>query len=514
MLLIRGEPFTGESLSSYRQRIWMRNGYRLFPVFRPELRRTDPDLQSRSQVFDAVAQQLGQGNDMVAALSLRAHPLLSAQNPASRSNFPRWVVLLQYARSGIGAGSMFCPTCLLHCEEPYFRAAWRLSVNLTCHLHQVQMLDRCPACSFPAWPYAAASGSGFFSKQLDLDQCPRCLFRLRESPSTREDGSELLACSEVVASGKSSWSSGPLKAMPIHEYFGGLRATMNVALKTRSRRKVMGSQAFGGVVDELNQKGIERTSFDRLDVRYRRKLMSSAWPLMDNWPNRFLEFARHAGLTAVDFSEERDTAPSWFMQAVDNHLGQPGRSVTPARVEMAIQLLSHQGRPVNAEAVGRMVGSREAKAVQARLGKRSAATANELMEMIAGLQRYMGECTSRRQTALFVRARNVVTVGIAILGQMSMEDAMEVKRADLQRIVAPVQCNPSLSRYLRPAVETALNTMAPFWSDRAVGVDGSFFVPHRGSLRNLRGPQEALRHAMKGLDSRLWRGHWVFFDPK
>ena len=415
MLLIRDKPLPAESLSSFRQRIWRLNGHRLFPVFPPELRRTDPDLQGNDEVLRSVAEMVNMSTEEMRSHTLWPHPLLSYQQLGKGRRIPRWVSLLQYARHGLGTGSHFCPVCLNDGGEIYFRIQWRLSVSLACPLHRVQMQNRCSECALPAWPYAAASFIGYFERDLDIDQCPRCFAQLRNSIALKETSTGVLDCADAVTSGNIRTSAGELHKVPLEQWFCALRSIMNIALRSRSRKKVYADVVVGEVAAMLDRAAVTSTPFDRLEIELRRQLVSVAWPLLENWPSSFLEFSSRCHISAVDFSEDRSTLPQWFVHLINVQLGRPSRSVTRSQVEAVIHDLKTQGLPVNVERVGKIVGSRDAEAVRTRLSKRHVATADETEMLAVGLKLYMSSSLSRRISSKNVRARNVIALIVSIL---------------------------------------------------------------------------------------------------
>lgn len=502
-----------ESLSSYRQRIWTQNGYRLFPVSPPELRRTDPDLQANSDVLSSVAQMLEKTPEEIFSLTVWPHPLLTYQKLAKGRSIPRWITFLQYARQSLGTGSQFCPACLQNDQKPYFRIHWRLSVSLICPTHRVRMHNQCPDCALPAWPYAAASATGYFERDVDIDQCPRCFTYLKESPRLIETSTGLLDCAKSLVD-ENITATGVLCEVPITEWFCALRGIMNLALRSRSRKKVYADAVFAEVATMLDRDSIFGITFDRLRIEYRRNLIAAAWPMLLNWPNPFLEFTKRCAITVVDFSEDRRTLPSWFVRVIDVYLGRPSRSVSSALVDAVIQDLKSQGLPVNAERVGWIVGSRDAEPVRARLAKRNVATFQETEILASGLRSYMSSSPSKRMSSLMVRARNVIALLVSIIGSTTVEAAILFNLPAVRLLVDSPHQNQAIDHFLRPVLADAINTarsQRPVWTRESE--QKMFFINHRGLHPNIRGPRDALLYAMKECEDRLWRRPWVFFEP-
>lgn len=514
MLLIRGAPLSGESLSSFRQRIWKQNGFRLFPVLPPELRRTDPDLIWSSDVLRSVAQLVAMTAEDMRSLTVWPHPLLAYQRLGKGRRIPRWVSLLQYARQGLGTGSHFCPECLRSGTEAYFKINWRLSVSLACPLHRVQMQNRCPACALPAWPYAAASAIGYFEREIAIDQCPRCGAYLRESPALAETNSALLACAEAINTGKIEPNVGALSEVSMAEWFCALRGIMNLALRSRSRKKVYADAGFSEAAEILNRDNIFSIPFDRLGIPYRRGLVDAAWSILLNWPEQFLGFSERCRIRVIDFSEDRPDLPPWFLRVIDAQLGSASRSVTPALVNAVMHDLRSQGLSVSAESVGRVVGSRYAAAVRARLSKRNVATSEETAALALGLKLYMDSSLSRRISARLVRARNAIALIISIMSRSRFEDVVQLQWPAVQTFVDDRHENDCLNSMLRPVLSDAVAMVRskwPLWTDELD--QGPFFFNHYGVKPNLRGPEEALRYAMRHCDELLWRRPRVFYEP-
>lgn len=514
MLLARGTPLPGESISSFRQRIWMRNGYFLYRVFPPELRRTDPDLVYRDHILSTVAEMTNSSEALISSLSLWSHPLLAAQVMSSGRKLPRWVVYLRYGRDVPGFGSQFCPACLRDAEEPYFKIHWRLSVSLTCNLHGTQLLSHCPSCLLPAWPYAAAKAVGYFERGLEIDECPRCRVRLRDCTAPTESRLSLIQAANAVLSKKSLEIPGMVAQVPVHEWFNSLRSVMNLFLHIRSRRKVSADPAFCDIAKSFEAQRIQSIPFDRLNSDARREMIASSWPLMADWPDRFLEFAKRCKVSATDFSEDRESLPPWFLRVVDSYLGQPGRSVTEAQVELAIERLRSDGLIPNKVNVSRMVGSRDAAPVIKRLGRRTKATLREVSDLAAGLRAYMASSPSVRRSSRIVRARNTTAAIVAILKKTNEAGAVSILWPELRRLISEPQMCSTHEKYLKPVLVEAvqvLTAQSALWDESAD--KQSYFTAHCGVHQNLRGPRTAILHAMRGADPMLWRRPHVFFEP-
>jgi hypothetical protein len=316
ILLLRGIPIPGESLSSFRQRIWMINGHNLFPVFPPELRRSDPDLQRSGDVYDIVAHRLDISIEAVRSLTLWSHPLLAntANTGESKQHVnPRWVIPLRYGSIGKGVGSLLCPLCLREGRTIYFRRVWRFSIFLTCPEHGCQLIECCPNCGMPPWPHGATSLSTLFRDQINLDECLRCRLKLSEISVEEEKYKDVVDCSSAIAAGVRVTGWGPIEAS-LSEQLAALRALMHLALSIRPviQAKLGRTKAFDLVMELRENSSKSISTFDRVNAKMRRLLLLAACPLLKGWPNQFLEFSERTAISLTDFSEAWTDLPLWM----------------------------------------------------------------------------------------------------------------------------------------------------------------------------------------------------------
>lgn len=509
-LLLRGMPMRGESLSSFRQRLWVLNGYNLFPVFSPELRRSDPDLQRSNAVHSIVASRVGMSLEAVRGLSLWSHPLLA--NGKQRLN-PRWVVPLRYGSFGSGSGSMACPACLLEDKTMYFRSVWRFSAHLACPTHGCRLIECCPHCGVPPWPHGAASLSNLFKDPIDIDECPRCRLKLSEVPVETETDQVIIDCATAISARTKLVALGPVEAS-LPEQFAVLRALMGLALskKVRSRQKLKRADEFGAAIEF--QAGATRASFDRTDSRLRRLLMSAVCPILREWPDRFLDFSERTAISAVDFSEDWEDLPTWMQSVVAKNLGQPGRFVSASDVQKGIALIASQGGVPTMESVGRLVGSKEAKAVRDQLHKRTVATPQERDQLIVGLRVSMETGPTLRVTSTMTRARDVAAVLLALLTGEPIKRVLAWSRTRVVEVMSEAgisHADGTTLALLREAFSAADSLHKRM---RRMDVDEPFLVSFRGRRLPNRGPAVALRAAMTGMDPRLLRQVEVFHETQ
>ena len=513
LLLLRGAPMPGESLSSFRQRIWRLNGHNLFPVFSPELRRSDPDLQRSSAVHGMVANRVGMSVEAVHGLTLWSHPLLGDGAGGKQRLNPRWVVPLRYGSFGKGAGSMVCPLCLREDSAVHFRSAWRLSTHLACPTHGCRLIECCPNCNMPPWPHGPTSLSSLFKEPLELDECLQCRLKLSELPVDAEMSQDLIDCAAATAAGVRVAGWGPVGAS-LCEQLAALRALMGLALSTRVRTqaKLGRAEEFGLVMALLGHSNICSTSFDRVSAKLRGLLITAACPLLKEWPNRFLTFSDRTATSLIEFSETWPDLPHWMRTVVEKNLGQPGRFVSTSDVQKGIALIVSQGHVPTMESVGRLVGSKAAKAVRDQLQKRTMATAQERDQLIAGLRAGMESGPARRATSRQTRARNVLAVLIAILTEKPIASVLAGSR---ERIIEAMSVANIVHAHDKAMLALLHDAFLAADSMHLMRTNKECKQPFLESLRGrslpIRGAALMLSRAMEGMDPRIQRSVDVFF---
>src|ERR1035437_2114044 len=149
MFLIRPKPFPLESLSSWRQRAGMANGFRKYP--RPDGRNwaVDPDRRPDPYELEWLTTEFRASSNDVSALSLDSQ-IAHFTNAECKTKL-RWVTPCGSRSLLTQSGPVCCPTCLREDPIPYFRLAWRFAFLSHCPKHGTPMIDRCPFCESLLW---------------------------------------------------------------------------------------------------------------------------------------------------------------------------------------------------------------------------------------------------------------------------------------------------------------------------------------------------------------------------
>lgn len=505
-LLFTCSPIDGESLSSYRQRLWQCNAHDIYLLASGENRRNDPDATFKLDILQDIASQSGLSIDDVAKLSLWEHPLLVAQH---RNANPAWLVPLDYGSSESYSASAYCPVCLVDGQTPHFKKIWRLSPTVACPIHHCLLEQRCHLCGFTTWPRTAVSFSKLYSWRVPMDFCPHCRNRLGGTSGRLQASSLAIECSEAMSERRLISGLGPASTT-FAEQFLALRGLMIVLLSTRCRERIFANEVTASAIKPFADHLNGQLRFDRLPMTLRRVMIEIALPILCNWPRGLVDFCSRARISMSDFSAQARYIPEWMNEAIKDELGQPGRLVTPLAVDDAIAQLTERGRALNITNVAMILRSKDAAPIKDRFMRRRQATSAELKFLIDRLAEYIGAAAGSRQTSCQIRARNVLVVLLQLVTEETVDSIMNYRQHEVLSL---------LGRH-RVAAITALSSdivavsyfhAARLFEGRRFGADGSFFFGFRSGMSVSRGVRAALVSGMSGLDPRLQRRVEVFW---
>lgn len=506
MFLARRTSITGESLSSWRQRSGLANGFRLFPLAPGELRRLDPDQAPDPAVVQWLASQFVRPVDLVARLTLKQLDGRLLKFGTGRA-CPRWVVPLHYSRRDEPFGAPFCPDCLAHDREPHFRLRWRLALESTCRIHAVLLIDRCPSCGHPGWPASATIPMLYRDVWRPIHICPLCGLDLRTAPTHRVSPDPFMRMTgelfeEPVALG------ADLK-VPAHEYAAALWAVCQLFVRTRSQRRILKVQSVSADVARALPVH-QRHGPEYLPLRERHALVSEGHRLFDDWPNVFVSFCESHDIAAEHFSSDREQLPPWFSATVREHVRRQARGITQVEVDFARQALTRKGEPINKSRLARELGAVEVKLLQETMGRRVFASADERNVLLERLRTFMDQQT-RRISSTEMRARDVSMVLLAATSGAPLEVVALWTEAQVERVMRLAQASDPKPAWTQIAelLEASLKLYTCLRIDisakRSHLTQVSFFSGFRGGAAPARSAQKTLRVCMRGLDARLIR---------
>ena len=501
--LVRVQPKVGQSLSSWRQDSALANGYELYPVPQGALRRVDPDAGANPAelVWLARTHRLDLGE--IETLTLRAFEGKAFRLARVRCH-PAWLLRTRYTRGWLVPGPQYCPRCLAQPDGRYFRTMWRLGFVTQCPIHLCELLDRCPACGAGVWPVGATVPRLFeVDRPTDYMRCARCGFRLGNADVKFAPEGEAAA----------QWATSLTNGMPQEisrdmsvgsmDYLQALDAICHLFIRKRARAKILsGPSSWAAAARSLVlEPGTNQVEL--LCVEDRRMLVNLARPMLREWPDAFVDFARQTGLSQEHLSGTELMMPDWMRSAVYENLRKQNR-VSVEAVSAEIVAMQTAGLQVTRQALRGRLGS-DAKAIKVLLPSRLKANWLEL-------RRFTRRLTSkrqrrrRRQTVALVR--NQLLLILAVLSGQTLEAVASMTAREVHAFVDDVNEPTGSERVLAQALcerWNRLSARASSWGDPS--------YPLRTSKNTdaVRFARRALVGAMTGLKSELWRDVSVFW---
>jgi len=225
-------------------------------------------------------------------------------------------------------GLQFCPYCLAEDKEPYFRRRWRLAFVVVCLQHKVGLRDRCPRCGEPVNFHRDELG---FRRKLvvtSMTLCHLCKFDFRKLATEMEFENTQAETREVEIQEKLSdamskgWAAiNGREAVYSHLYFRVLHQLMRILATGRQSRDLRaalsakcGLPLFTPVFTRYSR------DIERLDVCARRGLLMLAWHLLENWPQRFVEFYKENRVWSSTLLRDMRGVPFWYWNGIQAHL--------------------------------------------------------------------------------------------------------------------------------------------------------------------------------------------------
>jgi len=447
MFLLRPRPFPDESISSWRQRTGFANGFWKFPTFRSSRSATDPDRLPSPEEQQWLSEHCCISPSTISELSLEAR-LTQFQNRNVFSPRFRWILMLgQHSESG----PTFCPECLRTEEHPYFRAHWRYAFLTECPLHESALIDRCPQCEQKIWP-AVVNSLPKLKPWRSLTDCPYCQFDLKTAQVKEND---VLSVSNklwrMLSHGGVPQEFASIPDLPA--FFDGLWVLCQLLLR-RAGQTVLEQvpQEFG---NEQSQpiKGLEL--IEGLASSQRRRLVASAYWLMENWPERFLSVATLAGVTKATFVPTSANNPAWLTDTLDAELARHNKYITTGDVSEAINTLKDEGRKVSKKAVRYRLEVSESKVIDSMLSRRNHARPDELLTLIRKFeQRLAITSTSRDQKATLLR--DYLIFILSVLGKRPVDEICTLSANDVENLISTA----AIASPISPEIEKSLRVRA------------------------------------------------------
>lgn len=513
MFLITPRPQPEESLSSWRQRFGMENGFRLFPLAPGELRRSDPDVAPSDATLKWISRTHGVPIEKLVQMTA-AGKFGTTHGKAARG-LRRWIVSMQYSRmANRRFGLPYCPVCLQEDAIPYFRLHWRSCLHSHCPHHGVLYRDVCFRCNTATWPGPCANSSVYEKSWSAPHICCVCGADLRDATS-----GEKVVATQSLTTTPATDAMIPLSAeltVSAESYGDAVWIVCQLFMRGRSARCIAQRHVnLAPLVSELQSQSAR--SVEELPIHLRHMLTTEVHSLFVQWPLSLVDFCAVARISAEHLSQNRVGCPAWFESFVRQYLCIQKRGISVDHVVTACASLSNSGMPVSKASVSRMLGGSCSNAIDKVLGQRVHATHIELTQFLSELSSWTEVCQIRRSSTE-IRLRDSLILLLSILERVPPVDVAEwrkskclavvdaAKALDDSHNVVAVRCVTLIDQLLM-RYERFRGVLRPCSSDE---IESAFFGGFRGASVPQRSLQRTLSTAMNSLDPRLVRSVSVF----
>ena len=492
-ILVRPEPKKDESWLGYLLRLAAENGY--------------TGLSDLGRVIDHTPISL-----------LMSDPKTTMQSMGIQASNCKVPQPSKTRTSGLGA-KLFatgrcrhfkvCPQCLFEDAHPYLRSQWDgpIAFSGCCPVHSCALLDACPGCGQPAWPRSASLRGLYKDKAYPVHICPLCEHDLRDAQTVPR-----VNVVDTLMSGVNFANHVHLSdaAVCASEFAATLWAVSQLFIRNRSNRKIGKCETPEGHLARLLQ-NVEARSVEYLNIAQRQALTNVSAALFRQWPQEFCEFCARHGIAAEHFSVYRTELVPWFREVIDKYLAKHRRGITNLQVDEARMKLQAEGTRITKAAIGRIVGTVDAKSVMSVVVTRKRATVKERQLFWRCIETYLSRSVSRKSSKE-LRYRNAFGILLAVLSRQEDSVILSLNETAVESLVtdlsAQFENSADGAREIRLLLKVA-NTYRKFRTARShkrpLLENCIYFENFRGLGSALRAVRQALRECMMDFPTELNR---------
>jgi hypothetical protein len=365
------KPQDDELLSSWLVRLSMAHGLKLHTFCslawpRKAIWNRDIDKSADEGVLAVLAEKTNTPLERVRGTTLSAYEgiLYEKHNPFGNT---LWLMPVGvYHRMRTHYGLQFCPRCLAGDKEPYFRRRWRLAFATVCMEHRVVLRDRCPRCGAAVNFHRDELGMRSKYAATSMTLCHACRFDLRTADENsvgggsevEADAAEVEFQERLLNAIRDGWiivdGQG---AVYSHLFFRVLHQLMRV-VTTGKRSAALRAAAIARWDVSPFSPSFSGNSRDleRLDINTRRQLLAIARYMLEDWPERFVEFCRANRVWSSTLLRDLDDVPYWYWRVVTKHLYRYSYCPSDEEIDSAVAYLRGHNQPLNKKSISRLLG--------------------------------------------------------------------------------------------------------------------------------------------------------------
>lgn len=351
-------PKEDESFSSWATRAahaqWL-SLYSLCDIVEPSINVLNRDLDRNApfRLLARFSQSTGTPVDLASMTMLKRYEgvVYEEDNPNGKL---LWLPTAASLTTNKSFGQQFCPRCLAEDKSPYFRLTWRLAFVTHCTKHHVLLVDRCPHCRKPIVFVRAKPGMD------SIACCVFCGFDFRDAKIKRISSSNRIAFQTYLLSTVTQgWTIlgtyGPQYSLA---YFWILYRLYRLLIADQCSEKLRHA-----IIERV---GLRQGSYRNLpnvkDVEvidpYKREvILDMARHLIADWPSRFIECCKAAGIWGLTALRHAKRPPFAIWHPVTMHLDGAAYRPTAGEIECAKNYLKRMGLPATYHRLRTILGS-------------------------------------------------------------------------------------------------------------------------------------------------------------
>jgi hypothetical protein len=182
----------------------------------------------------------------------------------------------------------------------------------------------------------------------------------------------------VRAANEGSIPSSLHQVTSTEDLFNSLATVSQLLLRHRGGRLWEYLHSF--LLLGTNQSEKKFNEIELLPLPLRERVVVASYWLLEDWPSRFVDASKSAGISRLDFQSTKYERPKWFEEAIHESLTFKRRNqISPTEVQMSIHALRDENKGVTKLAVKKILGVSESKEIDAALSLRRIARVDELL---------------------------------------------------------------------------------------------------------------------------------------
>ena len=246
-----------------------------------------------------------------------------------------WIFPTASADGESGNGLAYCPLCLE--DDPYYRRSWRFAFNPACAKHRVFLMRDCPSCRKPYNYYYGITEIPAGAPLIVT--CRWCGADIRNAAPDHADSGLIdgvLKVQEFLNEGiaQDFFSIPDYGHVHARSYLTVYRACMVSLVEEAKAKWVLINQAGNlpaGIDLSALKRGVASNMLEYRPMEGIATLMCLGDILMQEWPHRFLRYAKRNRITPTEFFVSTDIVPYWVTQSAKEFF--PKRPSPPCRQE-------------------------------------------------------------------------------------------------------------------------------------------------------------------------------------